>query len=417
MCPAAGWSTGAASSWTRTWRLVRRLLRPAHLAAPMGLRRGGASRGASERRGTIKDYPVDAADRARIASLRLASQGIEASALSSPAEAVRWLLATQAQDLPGAKWSVGLRVPGSTIADVDAALARAEIVRSWPMRGTLHLVAAEDLPWMLSLTAERTVQGMATRHRQLGLDRATFERARELAVAALAGGRALTRAALLATFEAHGIPGGGQRGAHLLWYLCHTGTLCLGPMHGGQQAVVLLREWIVAPRALGRDEALGELARRYFASHGPATLGDFTRWTKLPVRDAAPALALARGDLEEVAINGTRYWMAAGTRDRVASRRVHALPGFDEYLLGYQDRSAVLAPEHSGVIVPGNNGMFLATIVSAGQVVGTWRRMTVGRRIVVAAAPFAPLAPSDVSGFQEAITAYGHFVGSPVQVA
>ncbi len=356
-------------------------------------------------------------DRSRLARLRLQSQRIATSDLASPLDAARWMLALQAQDLPGARWSVGLRVPGSTLADVDGALARGEIVRSWPLRGTLHLVAAENLAWLLALTAPRMQQAAASRHRQLELDADTFARARSIAVGALEGGRALSRRDLFATFSAHGIPSAGQRGPHLLAHLCQSGTLCLGPMQGAEQAIVLLPEWVPNPRQLDRDQALGELAQGYFASHGPATMRDFMRWAGLTARDAALGLAVAGDRLEAWLLGDTRYWLAAGTRHvRPARRAVHLLPGFDEYLLGYADRSAALADAHREAIVPGGNGMFLSTIVSDSQVVGTWRRRLVGGRLVVTPFPFAPLPPPVERSLVGAARAYARFLGVPVDV-
>jgi hypothetical protein len=355
-------------------------------------------------------------DRQRLARLRLQSQRIAASDLTSPLDTARWMLAMQAQDLPGARWSVGLRVPGSTVADVDGALARGEIVRSWPLRGTLHLVAAENLAWLLALTAPRMHQAAAGRHRQLELDADTFARARDVAVGALQGGRALSRRDLFATFSAHGIASAGQRGPHLLAYLCQSGTLCLGPMRGAEQAIVLLAEWVPNPRQLDRDQALGELALGYFASHGPATVRDLMRWARLTARDAALGLAVAGDRLESWLLDDTRYWLAAGRRDARPARRVHLLPGFDEYLLGYADRSAALADAHREAIVPGGNGMFLSTIVSDGQVVGTWRRRLAGGRLAITPRPFAPLAAPVERGLTTAARAYARFLGMTVEL-
>jgi hypothetical protein len=356
----------------------------------------------------------------RIRRLRLLAQHIDGSTFSTPAEVVRWMLAMQGQDLPGAKWSVGLRAPGSTLADVDAALASGAVIRSWPMRGTLHLVPGEDIGWMLGLTAARTLRSLTTRHRELGLDEATVELGRKVATTLLEGGRSATRAELLAAFEAAGIVTAGQRGFHLLGRLHQTMDLCLGPMRGNDQEVVLLREWVPHPRVLERDEALGEFVLRFFASHGPATLRDFSWWTKLPLRDASAGLAVAGPALEEFVVDGTSYWLAAGLLDRLpparASSKVHALPGFDEFLLGYQDRSASLAAEYAQAIVPGNNGMFQPTMIADGRVIGTWRRKRVAAGWAVTPVPFGAYSGRTAAGFRAAVMAYGQFLGSAVTV-
>jgi len=356
----------------------------------------------------------------RIRRHRLHAQRIDGSDCTDPAQVVRWMLAMQGQDLPGAKWSVGLRAPGSTLTDVDAALDRGEIIRSWPMRGTLHLVPGEDIGWMLGLTAARTLQSLTTRHRALGLDEPTVTSGREVVIGLLEGGRSATRGELMAAFEAAGISTTGQRGVHLLGLLHQTSDLCLGPMRGTDQEIVLLREWVPKPRILERDEALGEFVRRYFTSHGPATLRDFSWWTKLPLRDAAAGLAVARPDLEEIVVDDTSYWMSAGLPDRspsAKSPKVHALPGFDEFLLGYTDRSAALAAEHAQAIVPGSNGMFKPTIVADGRVIGTWHRKRAGAGWTVTPVPFGPYSARTSAGFLAAVTEYGRFLGTPIVVA
>jgi len=318
----------------------------------------------------------------------------------------------QAQDWPGAKWSVGLRSPGSTEATVEAACDAGEIVRSWPMRGTLHFVPAEDLGWLLELGTPRAVRSAASRRAALGITDADVQRARETAVASLTGGRRLSRGALVAAIAAGGVSTAGQRGYHLLWYLSQTGTLVLGPTDGGQQSFVLLDEWVPAPRCLERDEALGEIAFRYFRSHGPATIGDLTRWSGLPVADVRRGLSVAGDRLATVEIDGVAYHVAPETLAATpAGADVHLLPGFDEYLLGYRDRSAALAPEHADAIVPGANGMFRPTIVVDGKVVGTWRRTVRARGVVIEPAPFAPLSDRHRDALIDAARAYGRYLG------
>ncbi|MCU1478634.1 MAG: winged helix DNA-binding protein [Subtercola sp.] len=350
--------------------------------------------------------------------LRLASQWIS-SATGSPRDVVRRMTAMQAQDLPGAKWSIGLRSPGSRLADVDAALNRGEFVRSWPFRGTLHFVAGEDLGWMLDLTASRTIAGAETRHRALGLDSDAFTRARMIAENVLAGGHALTRNALFDEFRAGGVSPDGQRGSHLLWYLSHTKTLCFGPMQGNAQALVLLEEWVPSPRTLSRDESVGELVMRYFTSHGPATVKDFLWWSKVLTKEAARGLEIAGADLESLDLDGVTYWVGAGMLDAsvartTASRAVHLLPGFDEYLLGYGDRSAALDPVHSNRIVPGGNGMFLPTIVGGGQVLGTWSRRATPKIVSVSFDPFAPLSAAREAAARSAARGYARYLDLPL---
>ncbi len=261
------------------------------------------------------------------------------------------------------------------------------------MRGTLHLVAAEDLPWMLDLMAPRALAGAAARRARLGLAPPVLERAGELAVEAMSGGRRLRRDELLGVWDRAGLLTVPQRGSHLLGYLAQTATLCFGPTGDGDQLVVLVEEWIPNPRRLERDEALGELALRYFRSHGPATIKDFTRWTNLVAADARAGVALARDRLARIEVDGVEHLMDPGTPELLDECRDQAgglllLPGFDELILGYQDRRAVLPAEFAARIVPGANGVFRPTVVHRGQVVGTWKPVGRGAKRTVAAIPF-----------------------------
>jgi len=170
---------------------------------------------------------------------------------------------------------------------------------------------------------------------------------------------------------------------------------------------------------LQRDEALGELARRYFVGHGPASLLDFVGWTKLTMKDARAALSIARPSLVECTLNDISYFMSPDTLESPLRTQssVVALPGFDEYVLGYKDRSAVLSPKHAQTIVPGNNGMFMPTIVVDGTIVGTWRRTHKSKETLVEAIPFVTLSRVNRRAFEHAAKAYGDFVGSPIRVA
>ena len=331
---------------------------------------------------------------AEVRLLRLAAQGLAGPGAATPAEAVRWLGAVQGQDFPGAVTSVALRTASRSRADVEAALDEGAVVRSWPMRGTLHLLAADDLPWLLGLLCTRVLDGLRRRWEQLGLNATDAERARAIVTGALAGGGRLRRADLLSAIDDGGVSTGGQRGYHLLGFLARTGTVCLGPTDGsGEQLFVLVDDWIPAPRRLSGDEALGELARRFFLGHGPATVHDLARWAGVPLGTARTGLALVRSELAVLDVDGVEHLMDPATPDRLAACRTEAagvflLPGFDEYVLGYRDRSMILDPQFADRIVPGNNGMFRPTVVLGGEVVGTWQWTGRGAQRSVTATPF-----------------------------
>ncbi len=354
-----------------------------------------------------------------IALLRLAAQRIAGPGYATATDAVHWLTALQAQDHNGVLTSVALRTAAGTRHGVEDALNAGGIVKSWPMRGTLHLVVAQDLPWMLQLAAPRVVAGAATRRAQLGLDMTILEQARELAGNALAGGHQLRREELLAVWDEGGLATAGQRGYHMLWHLAQTGTLCFGPVRDGEQLVVLLDEWVAHPRRPEREEALGEWVWRYFRSHGPATVKDFTRWTKLVAADVRTGLALARPLLARLEVDGVEYFMDPQTPDLLHTCRHHArgvflLPGFDEFILGYQDRGATLPAGFAERIVPGGNGVFRPTIVSDGQVVGTWKHNGRGARRTITATPFMSFSDDVAEAIPQVYATLPYWPGSGV---
>jgi hypothetical protein len=340
--------------------------------------------------------------------LRLASQGLLGPGLGSAPDAVRWMTATQAQDLQAALCAIGLRVPGAGLADVRAALEDGTVVRSWPMRGTLHLVAPEDLRWMLDLTAERLHRVVAGRHRELDITWTDIEKCRDLALERVAGGGSVSRSELFAVFAAAGQPTTGQRGVHILGTLCRYAWLVQGPLAGNQQLLVAFDEWIPNSRELERQDGIAEFVLRYFRSHGPATLRDFAWWTQIPLAEVRSAFEQVLGQLVELEFAGASYWMSPETAALLdggvpGQRSVLLLPGFDEFLLGYQDRSLVLAPEHANKIVPGGNGVFKKTIVAGGEVIGTWVRAGTSRGAAVVPELFDEARPFG-TGAQAAFT-------------
>ncbi|MCV2396496.1 winged helix DNA-binding domain-containing protein [Actinotalea sp. M2MS4P-6] len=329
---------------------------------------------------------------AELALLRLVAQRVAGPPLADPPSVVRHLLAAQGQDAAGVVRSIALRC-GAGGDDVLAAYDSGTIVRSWPMRGTLHAVAAEDLGWMLALMTGRPRAAALRRRGGLGLDESDVGTAHGVAEQVLPG-RGLPRAELLAAFGAAGLPTDAGRGYHLIVELAQRGVLCQGPHDGGsEQRFVLNAEWISHPRELSGDEALAELALRYLRSHGPATVADLARWSGLPLGQVRTGLAAVSDRLARLDVGGTEHWLAPevpGLLDeyRAPAERVHLLPGFDEIVLGYADRTVTVPPDVADRVVPGNNGVFRPTVVHRGVVVGTWTRSRTG----VEVEPFSPLS-------------------------
>jgi hypothetical protein len=331
--------------------------------------------------------------------LRLASQGLLRPAHGSVAEAVRWMTALQAQDLQSALWAVGQRVPGIASSDVRRALDDGTIVRSWPLRGTLHLLAPEDLKWILGITRDRMLRSVAPRHRELGIAEDDVEACRRIAEKMMAEGSGATRDQLFEAFEEGGQVTKAQRGTHLLWSLCQHAWLVQGPIAGtggrlaGQQLFVPFEAWIPKSRTMSRDEGIVELLLRYIRSRGPVTERDFSWWSQIPVTEVRGALEAIKEKLDKLEFQGAVYWMSPETAALMdgrlpGQRTVLALPGFDEFLLGYTDRSLVLPPEHAQKVVPGGNGVFKRMIVAGGEVVGTWSLSGKGKNVQVVPEPF-----------------------------
>ena len=350
-----------------------------------------------------------------LARHRLRAQGIAQPASTTPEAIVTHLGAMQAQDYAGALWSVGLRIAGATRADVERAVVDRTIVRTWPMRGTLHFIPAADARWMLELLTPRIMKGAAGRHRQLELDDAAFRRSRALVGRVLKSEPVLSRGAIFAALEKGGISTTGQRGIHILQRLSMERMLCYGPPAEKQPTFALFDDWIRTSRQLDRDDALRTIAERFFVSHGPATLRDFVWWTGLTVADAKIGLGLAQPLLERVAADGGEHWMSKeGLAAAAPEAPAHLLPGFDEFMLGYKDRSAALPARYAGRIVPGGNGMFLSTLVLDGQVYGTWRRSAGAKTTVLEASPFTRLKAAQKKAFAAPVERYGRFLGTPV---
>jgi len=327
-----------------------------------------------------------------IAALRMANQRISGDRFDRPEEVVRWMGAVQAQEYQHALWAVGLRTKSATAEDVEQAIADGKIVRTWPMRGTLHFVPAEDAKWMVKLSAPRLVAGAKRRLEQLELDEHILDRCKMLFYDALKGGRRLPRPEMLKLLEDAGISTRNQRGYHILWRASQDGLLCIGPRQGKQQTFVLLDEWVPNSKELSREESLAELAGHYFVSHGPATLQDFAGWAGLTVSEARVGLESIKQELISRTIDGKEYWMTGASPNRGAHDPVGAylLPAFDEYLIGYKDRSAVLTGDGMQSIIPYSNGMFLPVILYEGLVTGTWQWTIKKQAVEVALRPFVP---------------------------
>ena len=354
-------------------------------------------------------------------ALRLSNLGLlfqESASFPDIASIVSSLGAVQAQDYPGTLWALGLRQRGLSERDVQSAIESGSIVRTWPMRGTLHFVAAADLRWMVKLLTPRVITATRTRQAQLELDPAQFSKSQAIMRRELAGGRFLTREALLAAVNAGGISTEGGRSYHLLFRAAMDQVICNGPNQEKQLTFALLEDWVPVhlDRGLEGEAAIAELTWRYYSSHGPALAKDFAGWSGLSMKEVKTGLAANKDRLESVKVEDEQYWWAPQNGTVPASARslinqVHLLPGFDEYVLGYKNRSAILAAAFANRICSGSNGIFSPTVVIGGQIRGTWKKTVRKGKVTVAAQPFTTFSAKERAALSDAVQQYGEFYG------
>ncbi len=326
------------------------------------------------------------------------SQLLAGNALATPHEVVSHLCAMQAQDILGSLWAIGARMRGGDESDVERAVAERKIVRCWPMRGTLHFVAAEDVRWLLALHATRVLKRSRMRlERDFDLDAATLRKCRTIIERSLRGGHALTRSEIYAALEREKIATRDSRGLHILFAIAHEQHICFGPKRGKQPTFVLLDEWIPEPSRMTREESLAELARRYFKGHGPATPVDLMWWSGLTMKEVNEAIALAGKTITHPSSAKTKA-------------PVRLLPPFDEFTVGYKDRSAIIEPQFTKY-VNGGGGLLNAVVVLNGRVEGTWKRTLGKTNVDIAITPFRKFSASEVSAIEKEAKRYGAFVG------
>ncbi|MBN9178646.1 MAG: winged helix DNA-binding domain-containing protein [Microbacterium sp.] len=355
-----------------------------------------------------------------VAELRTAR--LRAHRLTSPAasiaEAAAHMLAVQAQEFSGGRWALGARTTGAaTLSDVDAAFDAGTLVRTWTQRGTIHIVPAADLAWVLRVTSDRQQRAVPARLRELGIDDELLARAERVARAALRGGARLTRAELFAVWDAAGIDPSAQRGVHVLRMLSLRSVLVHGPIvprdDGAptrQQYIVLANEWITS--SVAPADPVAEFFARYVDGHGPATAEDFAWWSGLPL-GAARRAAAAAGELCDDLVDlgeglfQSRHLPAADPD----TARLLALPSFEEYYLSYRDRASGMPAEVARAVGPGANGMVRPILVAAGEIVGVWTHsLAVGRHDGdPAPALLVPGAASDAE-IAAALERYHHFI-------
>jgi len=356
--------------------------------------------------------------RSDIPHLRLRCQHLSSAPLPDAVEVVRWLTAVQAQDYYGALSALSLRLENGIEAELDAMFNTGALLRTHVLRPTWHFVTPEDIRWLLQLTAPRVHAMNAGMYRQLELDDATRQHALSVMARALESGQYLTRPELGQALHQAGIPRteSGQRLTYLVMCAELDGLLCSGPRRGKQFTYALLDEWVPPAPECVRDEALAKLTRRYFWSHGPATVYDFANWSGLTVTDGRTGLSLVQNELDHAEIDGQTYWFAPDPPPAIAAPpRAFVLSVFDEYTIGYKDRRAIASEMVSARL--GNLGNALTyLLVLDGQVIGSARRTLQKQTVTLELNSFLPLNPDEQQAIIVAAQRFGAFLEMQVEL-
>lgn len=344
-----------------------------------------------------------------IPAQRLRHQQLIKTAFKTPREIVSFFGAMQSQEYASSKWGIGARLPGCQETQVEQAIQDKSIVRTTVFRGTLHLVAAEDIHWMLQLIAPNVKAKMSSQQRKLGLDEAGLAKTNQLITKALKNGNHHTRKELTDLLQKNGIDTSENRMNHIIYHASVERVICNGPLRGKQSTYTLLQEWVPNNTPLQREEALHKLAGRYFTSHGPATVHDFAQWAGISVADAKAGLQGVQSSLQSQEIDEITFWMAPAKKVTETDTYL-LLPAFDEYFIGYKDRSTLIDSRFTSNVMT-NNGIFNPIMVHNGQVIGTWKRALKKNSVTITTDLFKPAKKALLKAFEPAARQYADFLG------
>lgn len=346
---------------------------------------------------------------------RLTTQFLTAPGPTTASAVVRALGAVQAQDYAGAKWALGVRTRIETDADIERQVNEGKILRTHVLRPTWHFVAPEDIRWMLALTGPRVKQSMSYHGRNLEIDAKTVRRSHDAIANALSGGRHLTRLELAeALTRARVKNASGQKLAHLVMEAELDAIIVNGARRGKQPTYALLDDRAPAWPPLDREEALHKLATIYYTTRGPANVKDFSWWSGLPMGDARRATEMIRGELEMRVVNGEHAWFDPRVTPRSPVGAL-LLPNYDEYFIGYKDRSAIGKRINGTAAVTGGTADLTHVAFIDGELVGGWRRLTDKNGVVVALDASCELSRLERRRIERAVDALGNFLGVPAR--
>jgi hypothetical protein len=326
---------------------------------------------------------------------------------------VSWFGAIQAQDYSFAKWAVSLRSKNLSNSSLDQSFGEGKILRTHVLRPTWHFVTPADIRWMLQLTAPHIRVQVFHWYRSLGLTDEVFTKTDAVLTEALKCGKQLTRSNLDELLKQSGI-NVGLNNLRLTFIMLHAeieGIICSGALQGKEHTYALLDERVPKTKLLTHDGASAELTGRYFRSHGPATVKDYTWWSSLPVAEAKHGIEMVGSELRREKIGGQDSWFFAPEDvNQFSIDTSYILPNFDEYIIGYSDRSAIFDESYASGLDARHSPLFQHTIVMDGRIAGTWKRTLQKSKAIVFVKPFVKLDNSKQESLRKAVTGYGRFM-------
>jgi winged helix DNA-binding protein len=346
---------------------------------------------------------------------RLHNQFLSQTDFTEPSQVVECLGAVQSQDYAGAKWALAQRFKDApTDAEIEKAFNEGKILRTHVLRPTWHFVTPTDIRWMLDLTAPRVKIAMAHMDRQLGLDKSVLKKSNNTLGKALQGNGQLTRSELAPILKKAGVPVDGYHLGQLMGHAELDQIICSGGREGKQFTYALLEERAPQAKSLEREDALVELTKRYFKSHGPATLQDFVWWSGLTTTDARKGMEAVKSEFEQETIADQTYWFSVPTLLKNSASSAYLLPNYDEYTVGYRDRSAIFDRSHIDKLSAFRESILTQVLVINGEVSGTWKRTLKKNEVIVEFAPFTALTNGQNQAVVAAAQRYGKFLQLPV---
>lgn len=350
-----------------------------------------------------------------ISKTRLISQKIALPEFKTPSEIVSWMGAMQAQDFSMAKWAIGSRLTETSDKIVESSYNNGDILRIHLLRPTWHFVSADDIYWMLQLSSTKIKSSLKSRHTQLELSDPIIAKTTNIIEKALLKKTYLTREELAHEFSKASIRTDENRLSHILFCAEMDGIICSGPLKKNKLTYALLNERVPFKKIFSRDESLAELAKRYFKSRCPATLGDFIWWSNLSVSDARKAVQLIKDDFHPESIGSSIYWVSNSDDPMTRKNSVHLLPAYDEFLISYRDRSSSLSKVYNKKTVS-DNGIFYPLIVINGQVAGTWKRIIQKNKVIVSVDLFQPTDKTTINKITKKVIVFGQFLGMDAEL-